>query len=85
MRSEKGKEKKRKEKRRERKENKESTPFGVNLMRSQVFYRAAQGYEVRYTCEEYTGCERSAARLADSCRLDKHIPQLALCVAGHML
>jgi len=37
------KEKKRKEKKRKGKERKErTTPFGVNLMRSQVLYRAAQ-------------------------------------------
>jgi len=38
------KEKKRKEKKRKEKKRKEkTTPFGVNLMRSQVLYRAAQG------------------------------------------
>jgi len=37
------KEKKRKEKKRKEKKRKENTtPFGVNLMRSQVLYRAAQ-------------------------------------------
>jgi len=37
------KEKKRKEKKRKEKKRKEkTTPFGVNLMRSQVLYRAAQ-------------------------------------------
>ncbi len=37
------KEKKRKEKKRkEKKRNEKTTPFGVNLMRSQVSYRAAQ-------------------------------------------
>ncbi len=38
------KEKKRKEKKRKEEKRKEkTTPFGVNLMRSQVLYRAAQG------------------------------------------
>jgi len=37
------KEKKRKEKKRKEKKRKEkTTPFGINLMRSQVLYRAAQ-------------------------------------------
>ena len=37
------KEKKRKEnKRKEKKRKEKTTPFGVNLMRSQVLYRAAQ-------------------------------------------
>ncbi len=50
------KEKKRKEKKRKEKKRKEkTTPFGVNLMRSQVLYRAAQGCNPvtnsnRYTC-----------------------------------
>ncbi len=39
------KEKKRKEKKRKEKKRKEkTTPFGVNLMRSQVLYRAAQAH-----------------------------------------
>jgi len=38
------KEKKRKEKKRKEKKRKEkTTPFGVNSMRSQILYRAAQG------------------------------------------
>ena len=36
------KEKKRKEKKRKEKKKKKTTPFGVNLMRSPVLYRAAQ-------------------------------------------
>jgi len=37
------KEKKRKEKKRKEKKRKEkTTPFGINIMRSQVLYRAAQ-------------------------------------------
>jgi len=49
------KEKKRKEKKRnenkrkEKKRKEKTTPFGVNLKRSQVLYRAAQGADEMYT------------------------------------
>ncbi len=44
MKEKKRKEKKRKEKKRKEKKRKEKTaPFGVNLLRSSVLYRAAQG------------------------------------------
>jgi len=50
------KEKKRKEKKRKEKKRKEkTTPFGVNLMRSQVLYRAAQtmGKKQLLICKKY--------------------------------
>jgi len=49
------KEKKRKEKKRKEKKRKEkTTPFGINLVRSQVLYRAAQGLAAlnSQTCHE---------------------------------
>ena len=36
----------------EQKRKEKTTPFGVNLMRSQVLYRAAQEWWSKYTCQK---------------------------------